>query len=148
MKADPAKDLFAYLFLMIMIFCFMLMLATHDMVYDLVGDTVAHDAPAGADVSAGTSLTRMDEDGLGHLVRRQGSIFIAYGSRLYSPENDLEALRADGRIRLITGSNNTEKQVLYLEDSPDQQVMLTEYLEAFGHLSSRGIGVAFAERAY
>lgn len=147
-KADPARDLFAYLFLMIMVFCFMLMMATHDMVYDTIGDTGGHQLPVKTDIAAGTALTQMDKAGVGRLVKHQGNIFVAYGSRLYSPESDLEALRADGRIRLMPGGDNTEKQVLYIEESPGQQVLLAEYLEAFRFLSRQGIGVAFAERVH
>lgn len=145
-KADPAKDLFAYLFLMIMVFCFMLMMAAHDMVYDTIRGESSHQPTVKTDITAATTLIRMDAAGIGRLVRHEGGIFIVYGSRFYSPRTGLEALRADGRIRSLPGESSTEKQVIYIEESPGQQVLLAEYLEAFGFLSRQGIGVAFAER--
>lgn len=140
--ADPSKDLFAYLFLMIMIFCFMLMMATHEIVQGVKGQ----DSPVKQAASAGSSFAHVDVEGIGRLLKQGNDIFIAYGDRRYSPKTDLEAMRADGRVMTLPSADGAEKQVLYIEETGDQQVLLTEYLEAFGYLSQQGIGVAFAER--
>jgi len=141
--ADPSKDLFAYLFLMIMIFCFMLMMATHEIVQGVKGQ----DSPAKQEAAAGSSLAHVNVEGIGRLLKQGNDIFIAYGDHHYSPKTDLEAMRADGRVMTLPGKDGKDKQVLYIEETSDQQVLLTEYLEAFGYLSRQGIGVAFAERA-
>ena len=139
---DPGKDLFAYLFLMIMVFCFMLMMAAHDATQSVEGQQ----SPEKQDSAASSSMAQVSVESIGQLVKKKGEIYIQYGEVLYSPKKDVAQMETDGRVMTITDKNGVEKKVLYIEETNDQQVLLTEYLSAFQHLSKNGIGVAFAER--
>lgn len=139
---DPGKDLFAYLFLMIMVFCFMLMMASQDVTPSREGQK----SPEKQDSAASSTMAQVSVDSIGQLVKKDGTIYIKYGKVLYSPESDVDKMDADGRVITITGKDGTEKKVLYIEETNNQQVLLTEYLSAFQYLSKKGIGVAFAER--
>lgn len=142
MMVDPGKDLFAYLFLMIMVFCFMLMMASQDTRQSKQGQ----DSPEKQDSAASSSMAQVSVESIGQLVKQNGKIYIKYGKILYSPKEDVDKMDTDGRVMTITGKDGMEKKVLYIEETNDQQVLLTEYLSAFQYLSKNGIGVAFAER--
>ncbi len=142
MTVDPGKDLFAYLFLMIMVFCFMLMMASQD----TRQSTQGQDSPEKQDSAASSSMAQVSMESIGQLVKQDGKIYIKYRDVLYSPKEDVKKMDADGRVMTITGKDGMEKKVLYIEETNDQQVLLTEYLSAFQYLSKNGIGVAFAER--
>ncbi len=80
------------------------------------------------------------------LARKGGNLYLKFGNEFYHPDRDVDRLEKDHRIALISDKDGRQKRVLYLEEDKTNKVLLAEYLEAFQHLSLKGIGVAFAER--
>lgn len=136
---DPGKDLFAYLFIMVTIFSVM-MLKTAEQNAGLDGQAAPR-PQAGA-----ATLAEVPSERIGHLEQRGGELVLVFGRTAYSPRSDLPRLRRDGCIALVRGENGQEKSLLYLEEDRRGQVLLNDYLEAFGQLSQAGVGVAFVEK--
>ena len=139
---DPGKDLFAYLFLLIMVFSFMLLMTTGEKKRTIPGQT----APQQHDTTGRSLLTAVPLEKIAKLAKENGILYLRFGSTLYHPERDVGRLEKDHRIALISDKDGRQKRVLYLEEDRTNKVLLAEYLEAFQHLSLKGIGVAFAER--
>jgi hypothetical protein len=139
---DPGKDLFAYLFLLIMVFSFMLLMTT-----DECRDAVSgQKSPERSNSSSGSSLASVAFEKIGRMVKKDGKLYLAFGKILYDPKKDVEKLENDGRITTIIDKDDVQRRLLYIEEDNDQKVFLTEYLDAFEYLSNQGIGVAFSER--
>ncbi len=133
---DPGKDLFAYLFLMIMVFSFMLMMGMEER-YNKMPD---QEAPEQQEQGYST-LTTVSADNLGRLTKRDSRIFLAFGNTLYDPLKDIAGLEQDGRISV----NESGKKILYIVEDKKNKVLLAEYLAAFQALNRQGIGIAFTE---
>ncbi len=133
---DPGKDLFAYLFLLVMVFSFMLLVTLKD----VHGQLQAQQAPDKQPQAGQSSFSKLEPSQLGHLVRTERGLVLAFDGEEYDPVADLERLQQSGRL-IATDEGTT----LYLEERPGTQVLLTEYLEAFINLNRAGISVAFAE---
>ena len=139
---DPGKDLFAYLFLLIMVFSFMLLMTTGEKNSTIPGQA----GPEHHETTGRSRLAAVPVEKIAILAMKDGRLYLKFGSTFYHPEQDVDRLLKDNRIALIPGKDGREKRILYLEEDKTQQVLLTEYLEAFQHLSLKGIGVAFAEK--
>lgn len=138
---DPGKDLFAYLFLMIMVFSFMLLMSTEERQSRMPGQN----APLRHSPAARSALTAVHTDKLGRLVKKDRRLYLQFGKSLYLT-TDMDRLTSDNRIAVTADPNGGKRRVLYLEEDQEDRVLLSEYLTAFQHLSYKGIGVAFAER--
>ncbi len=136
MSQDPGKDLFAYLFLLVMVFAFMLLMTLQD----VRGEIAAQQAPQQPPAAARASLVSIAPDQLGRLVRAENGLVLEFADQRYDPVGDLDRLRQDGRLIESAGTST-----LYLEEQARSKVLLAEYLEAFINLSHAGINVAFAE---
>lgn len=139
---DPGKDLFAYLFLLIMVFSFMLLMTTEDRRETISGQT----APQKHEATSRSTLTAVSVEKIGRLVRKDESLFLSFGNVLYHPLKDVERLIQEDRVSVITGEGGRQERILYLEEDKETKVLLGEYLKAFQSLSMHNIGVAFAER--
>lgn len=139
---DPGKDLFAYLFLLIMVFSFMLLMTTGEKKSTIPGQT----APQQHNTIGRSLLAAVPLEKIARLAKKDGSLYLKFGSTLYHPDRDVDRLENDHRIALISDKDGRRKRVLYLEEDRTNKVLLAEYLDAFQHLSLRGIDVAFAER--
>lgn len=139
---DPGKDLFAYLFLLIMVFSFMLLMTTGERKSTMPGQT----GPQQHDATGRSLLAAVPLEKIARLAKKDGSLYLKFGSVFYHPGRDVDRLEKDHRIALISDKDGRHKRVLYLEEDKTNKVLLAEYLEAFQHLSLKGIGVAFAER--
>lgn len=139
---DPGKDLFAYLFLLIMIFTFMVLLTTEERRDALAGQT----APDNQPTSSQPSLTVVEQSQMGRLEKDHGEIVLKFGDVVYSPVTDIRRLVDDGRIAHLPDVGGGEKRVLYLQEDKNNPVMLGEYLSTFHVMGKHGISVAFAER--
>lgn len=139
---DPGKDLFAYLFLLIMVFSFMLLMTTGERKSTIPGQT----GPQQHNAIGRSLLAAVPLEKIGRLAKKDGSLYLKFGSEFYHPGRDVDRLEKDDRIALISDKDGRQRRVLYLEEDKANKVLLAEYLEAFQHLSLRGIGVAFAER--
>ena len=133
---DPGKDLFAYLFLLVMVFSFMLLVTLKD----VHGQLQAQTAPDQQAESGQSSFSKIDHSQLGRLVRTEQGLALEFDGEQYDPVADLDRLQQSGRL-----IESDEGKTLYLEEQTDSQVLLTEYLEAFINLNRAGISVAFAE---
>lgn len=134
---DPGKDLFAYLFLLVMVFSFMLLVSLQE----IHAQIQAQNAP-GQQEAGQSMIGRIGQDQLGRLVRTGGGLVLEFDGIQYDPVADLDRLRQDGRLEQGTDG---EGSTLYLEEQPNSGVLLTEYLEAFINLNNAGVSVAFAE---
>jgi len=139
---DPGKDLFAYLFLLIMVFSFMLLMTTGERKSTMPGQT----GPQKHDATGRSRLAAVPLEKIAKLARKGGNLYLKFGNEFYHPDRDVDRLEKDHRIALISDKDGRQKRVLYLEEDKTNKVLLAEYLEAFQHLSLKGIGVAFAER--
>jgi hypothetical protein len=139
---DPGKDLFAYLFLLIMVFSFMLLMTTSERQSTLPGQK----GPQQSEDSGRSRLAAVSTDKIAQLVKKDGRLWLRFGNDAYDPVWDMGRLEEDQRIAVITETDGRQQRVLYLEEDRTNTVLLAEYLAAFQHLNRHGIGVAFAER--
>lgn len=136
--ADPGKDLFAFLFIMIMVFSGMLLLTTKEQADQ------AQAAPRSTR-SGSIALEKVAEKKIGSLRRIDGEIYLLFNGRRYHPIRDFEELAAaDLFTQTVSGSDG--QRTLLLEAGDAGKVSLSEYLEAFQFLGSKQIDIAFAER--
>jgi hypothetical protein len=139
---DPGKDLFAYLFILIMVFSFMLLVSSEER----AKSTEHRDAPRSEQLAGRSSLAGVSAKQIGSLQKTDGRLYLVFEETRYLPEQDLERLKADGRVCTATDGHGVGERVIYLEEEPASRVLLAEYLNAFQTLSRAGIGVAFARR--
>jgi len=139
---DPGKDLFAYLFLLVMIFTFMVLLTTEERRNGMAGQT----APASHPTSSRASLTAVERDQIGTLAMAGEQLVLNFADKTYHPSRDVNALLADGCVAHLPLQNGDENRVLYIAEQTQQAVSLEAYLAAFKALADEGITVAFAEK--
>lgn len=132
---DPGKDLFAYLFLLIMVFSFMLLMS-----FEQAGS--ARKAPE-SEKSGTSTLTTISKDNIATLEEINSKIFLRFGKDLYDPENDLEKLEQDKKIVVVKQDGREEQRFLYIEKKNQEDISLFEYLETFKRLSQKNISIAF-----
>jgi len=138
---DPGKDLFAYLFILIMVFSFMLLMTTEER------RGRNHQSRAPQSTRSGRSdLAEIANSNLGRLVKHEGRIVLLFGGQEYDPVRDCDRLVAEGRVVARKGDDGEPQKILYLAENNARLVSLAEYLEAFRCLGDQGISVAFAER--
>jgi len=125
-----------------MVFSFMLLMTTGEGKNVIPGQT----APQQHDTTGRSLLAAVPLEKIARLAKKDGSLYLRFGSDFYHPGRDVDRLEKDHRIALISDKDGRQKRVLYLEEDKTNKVLLTEYLAAFQHLSLKGIGVAFAER--
>jgi hypothetical protein len=126
-----------------MVFSFMLLMSTDDCRNTMAGQTGPRKQSQNP---SNSTLAAVSTNKIGRMAKQNGRLYLVFGKSFYDPKKDLELLEKDQRITIITGKDNVERKLLYLEEEKDNPVLLTEYLDAFQHLSSHGISVAFAER--
>ena len=138
---DPGKDLYAYLYIMTILFCIMCVTAGK-----LQKTPSRQPGPEKNRLPATTTLAAISPEKLGRLVKENNTVFLVYGSSRYRPAQDAEKLEADGRIAITVDEKGAKRKMLYLEEQQTRGVLLSEYLSTFAHLGDLGIGVSFAER--
>lgn len=139
---DPGKDLFAFLFLMVMVFSFMVLMSSHELVKRAgeSAQSITQESPGQS------SLVSVADHSLGRLVKKGTQIYIVFGNDFYSPITDIQRMETDSRISIVQGKDGKTQKVIYLEEKQSSKVLLEEYLQTFKTLSDRGVGVAFSER--
>ncbi|MBN2705712.1 MAG: hypothetical protein JXR89_04640 [Deltaproteobacteria bacterium] len=138
---DPGKDLFAYLFILVMVFTFMLLMTTEE--------RRSREAELKAPRSHQTGNSRfaaVENHKIGHLEKNGSEIKLVFAGRSYHPWRDLKALREDGRISRLKQAEGGEEEVIYLAADNINHVSLAEYFTAFRYLGEQGINIAFAEK--
>ena len=137
---DPGKDLFAYLFILIMVFSFMLLMTTEERHSHRPGQKAPQSSKVGRSQMAEVAAVN-----IGRLEKRGKGIVLIFERRTYHPWQDIERLTADGRITVSRRADGGSDRTLYLAADNAQKVSLAEYLKAFSSLGEHGINVAFAE---
>jgi len=99
---DPGKDLFAYLFLVMLIFSFVILITYEQKVRRMV----IQESPK--EVSQGkSSLVTLKDKEIGKLVKREGEIYLLFGEKYYRPDREIALLEKAGIIKrdgiVITG---------------------------------------------
>jgi hypothetical protein len=140
---DPGKDLFAYLFLLIMVFSFMLMMSMEERYDRLIGQMAPEKQKE--QESGQSTLVAINNDNIGRLKKSNGKLYMVFQNRAYDPLSEIEQLAEDQHIVSLYSDDGQEGKYIYLEQTNSDKVFLHEYLSAFQSLSSRGISVAFAE---
>lgn len=137
---DPGKDLFAYLFLVMLIFSFVILITYEEK----VRRQTIQESPK--EVSQGkSSLVTLKNKEIGKLIKRDGRIYLLFGEKSYQPDKDIASLEKAGIIKKIQ-KEGKETSVLYIEEDPQSRIYLKEYLETFAALSDQGIDIAFARK--
>jgi hypothetical protein len=131
---DPGKDLFAYLFLLIMVFAFMLLLSVDQR-------NPAQRAPDQTQPGR-SGFQAVSPDHVATLEKSQGKLWLRYGDVRYDPLRDYDRLVQDQRM--VAGEDE-RKQVLMIENNQQQRISLHDYLETFSALSRQGVTIAFAK---
>ena len=139
--ADPGKDLFAFLFIIIMVFSCMLLLSTEER----QRRTEACRAPTKSRAQSGF-LQKVEPRLIGHLVKSDGRISLQFAGRNYHPIADFQKIKDDGLIFSRQTEDGQVDQTLLLDASDAERVSLAEYLETFQFFGRQQINVAFAER--
>ncbi len=137
---DPGKDLFAYLFILIMVFSFMLLMTTEERHSRQRGQKAPQSSKVGR-----SQVVEVASTNIGRLEKEDNGIVLIFENQRYRPLQDIERLTADGRIAVSQGSDGSSERVLYLVAENAQKVSLAEYLKAFSFLGEQGINIAFAE---
>jgi len=138
---DPGKDLFAYLFILIMVFSFMLLMTTEER------HARRHQQRAPESTKASRSqLAEIAFNAIGRLEKDGGEVAMFFAGHEYFPLHDLKKLTADGRITVSKTENGEVRQVIYLSTADADKLSLAEYLAAFSFLGEHGINVAFADK--
>lgn len=132
---DPGKDLFAYLFLLIMVFSFMLLMS-------LEQSGSAQTAPD-QKKRGGSTFSKVAKETLATLENRDSKIFLRFGKDIYDPQTDLKRLEQDKRI-VMKKQGETIQKVLYIKKTKDNGISLSQYLETFKSFSENNISIAFA----
>lgn len=133
--ADPGKDLFAYLFLLIMVFSFMLLMSVDQR-------KSIQDAPQSRKTGM-ASFVQVDKSKLATLEKQGSKIVLKIGNDLFDPRTDVDRLIRENKVVTVP-DGSTEKQVLYVKKPDADQITLHDYLETFQHLSKRKITIIFA----
>ena len=137
---DPGKDLFAYLFLVMLVFSFVILLTYEQKMKNLS----VRKSPT--EVSQGSSsLITLENREIGRMVKQDGKICLLFGEKIYFPDTDVSNLEREGIIKKVT-RDGKESRVLYIVEDPRSRIYLREYLEAFSALSKQGVDIAFAQK--
>ncbi len=137
---DPGKDLFAYLFLVMLIFSFIILLTYEQK----VRREAVQQSPT--EISQGSSsLITLNTGQIGRLVKREEKVCLLFGEKTYFPDTDIAVMEKDGIIKQVS-RNGRKAKVLYLKEDPRSSIYLKEYLETFSALSQHGIDIAFARQ--
>ena len=139
-SVDPGKDLFAYLFILIMVFSFMLLMTTEERHSRQHGQKAPQSSKVGH-----SQVSQVKISNIGYLEKGADGIALVFAGQRYNPLQDIERLTADGRITVSQRPDGSRNQTLYLRAENAQQVSLAEYLNAFSFLGEHGINVAFAD---
>jgi len=139
---DPGKDLFAFLFLMVMIFSFMVLISSQQIKKQNPSENSIEQKSS----SAQTSIKPISKSLLGKLEKKENNLYIIFDNVYYNPKKDLNKLKDDKRIDIIKRKDGRVDKVLYLEKNKSSTVLLGEYLDIFQILNQEGISIAFSER--
>lgn len=137
---DPGKDLFAYLFLLMMVFSFMLLMTMDEKQKNMPVQT----APDQESSSARAATAVVASARVGLLGKQDGRIILAYADGEYDLATDMNRLIADDRL-VLDADDGQNVQVLYVREDLQNKLMLDEYFVASKALSDQGIRVVFVE---
>lgn len=139
---DPGKDLFAYLFLVMLLFSFVILVTYEEKIRQ--GQKIQKSPTV---TSPGTSsLVKLKNEEIGKLVKKGGIIYLLFGRNFYRPDEDVKSLEEKGIFKIIKDEAGKETKTIYIEEDPQSKIYLNEYLEAFKKLSDQGINISFARR--
>ena len=137
---DPGKDLFAYLFLLMMVFSFMLLMTMDEKQKDMPVQT----APDQETSSSRAATAVVSSSQVGLLGKMDGNITLFYGDKTYNIATDVAQLITDERF-VLKDEDGQEVQILYVREDLQNKLMLEEYFNATKALSEQGIRVVFVE---
>ncbi len=135
-SGDPGKDLFAYLFLLIMVFSFMLLMS--------VDQSQARQDSPDHTKSGKSSYSKVSKQNVATLRTKGDRLYLKFGNDLYDPITDMSKLELDGRItKKIDGE--TVQKIMYIEKQDKGDISLFHYLDTFKIFSDHQISIAFVK---
>ena len=137
---DPGKDLFAYLFLLMMVFSFMLLMTMDEKQKKMPVQTAPEQETSSSRLAATVVLTSK----VGLLGKKAGKITLFYGDKSYDIATNIGQMIADDRF-VIKREDGREVKMLYVREDLQNKLMLEEYFLATKALSEQGIRVVFVE---
>ena len=137
---DPGKDLFAYLFLVMLVFSFVILLTYEQKVRRELVQKSPKELSQGS-----SSLVTLRAEEIGRLIKRDGKVCLLFGEKAFYPDTDIALLEEKEIIKKVVREGR-ESRVLYIEEDAKSRIYLREYLEAFAALSRQGIDIAFARK--
>lgn len=138
---DPGKDLFAYLFLVMLIFSFVILVTYEVRIQSEKAKRSPNIASQGS-----SNLVKVRGGEIGKLAKKQGVLCLVFGGKMYRPDEDLKLLEQKGIVKTIKDEMGKETKMIYIEEDPQSRIYLREYLEAFRELSDQGIDISFIRR--
>ena len=91
---DPGKDLFAYLFLVMLIFSFVILVSYEEKIR---GEKIQKAPQVSA--PGKSRLVKLKNEEIGRLVKKDGRIFLVFGGKFYSPDEGIKILEKKGIIK-------------------------------------------------
>jgi len=140
---DPGKDLFAFLFLMVMIFSFMVLISGQAMKKNIQQQD---QSMISRNKSKDSTLEQINNKFLGRLVSKNNRLFIVFDQQYFDPITDISKMESKGYIQTKSLTDGTINKRIFLERNKTSDVLLEDYLCIFQTLSRKGIAVAFSER--
>lgn len=137
---DPGKDLFAYLFLLMMVFSFMLLMTMDEKQKNMPVQT----APDQENSSSRLATALVPSAQVGLLGKKNGAVTLFFDDVTYNIVTDIDKMNADNRF-VLKQEDGTQVKVLYLREDAHHKLMLDEYFTASQGLSDQGIRVVFVE---
>ncbi len=137
---DPGKDLFAYLFLLMMVFSFMLLMTMDEKQKNMPVQT----APDQENSSGRAATALVSGAKVGLLGKKEGAITLFYGEETYNLASEIDRMISDDRL-VTKVEDGVEVQILYVREDLQNKLLLEEYFMASKGLSEQGIRVVFVE---
>lgn len=137
---DPGKDLFAYLFLLMMVFSFMLLMTMDEKQKNMPVQT----APDQENSSSWGASALVAPSRVGLLGKNEGRIALTYGDEVYDLGRDFDRLVADERF-VSSVEDGVEAHILYVREDLQNKLLLEEYFTASKNLNDHGVRVVFVE---
>ena len=135
---DPGKDIFAFLFIMNMLFTSMLVVGSNSL-------GTPTETPPGATGARGDAAQTIDGEKAGVIQKEGSRLWLVYQNDRYQPGKDIKRLIEDGHV-FTEGTDKNKRQVLYILDNGVRDINLSLYFKTFRPVQQAGVGVVFVRR--
>lgn len=128
---DPGKDIFAFLFITTFIMVFVMLLSYEQ-------KKKGGPPPLPVDEKKGESSITLHREEVGVLKKENGQIMIVLGNKMFNL-NDISII--DELVQGPWIKNIKGKKILVIKEDPNTNILLKEYLSAFGRIHAKGVEI-------